>query len=568
MAFLGVDVGGTFTDAVLLGRRTACARRRCRPPRGRRSPCSRRREAAGRDKTSSASRTGRRSRRTRCSSASGARTAFVATAGFEHLLHLRRQDRAPPLPARAPTTRSRSSRSSAATASASAIGPDGVLEPLDLDVAARLSTPRRSRSASSSRSATRSMSGRSPTELRRRLPGGARRRLARGRAGVPRVRARVDHGRRRVPRPRSRRATSMRLATQCDAARAARAARDALVRRRRGARGGCRARSVRAPRAGPAGGRDRSGPGRRGSQASRTRSPSTWAAPRRMCALILGGAPARGSERPVGGLPDPAAGARPPYGWGRRWLTGLARHGRGGPRGAAERRRHARAGLLRTGQHPGHRHRCEPSAGKAAAASGGRLRTRCRRREPRAGRRRSGRCRRGRERRDAARAARGLGRARHRPARHGGSSPSAGAGRSTPAPWPESLEIGRVLVPAAAGVLSALGLVAADERHDQVEAVVVPLADAVQLPAEGEADVRYAGQSFELTVPLGGDIADAFPPGARAALRLRRQGAAARARRGAHGRDSARSTDRAQQQGTLRPRPGCGRARGRDLLGA
>ena len=40
--------------------------------------------------------------------------------------------------------------------------------------------------------------------------------------------------------------------------------------------------------------------------------------------------------------------------------------------------------------------------------------------------------------------------------------------------------------------------------------MVVPLADAGELPAEGEADLRYAGQSFELTVPLGGDVAAAF----------------------------------------------------------
>ena len=31
-----------------------------------------------------------------------------------------------------------------------------------------------------------------------------------------------------------------------------------------------------------------------------------------------------------------------------------------------------------------------------------------------------------------------------------------------------------------------------------------------ELPADGEADIRYAGQSFELTVPLGGDVAEAF----------------------------------------------------------
>ena len=74
----------------------------------------------------------------------------------------------------------------------------------------------------------------------------------------------------------------------------------------------------------------------------------------------------------------------------------------------------------------------------------------------------------------------------------------------------DELEIGTVLVPAAAGVLSALGLAVGDERRDTVRSIVVPLAQAGELPADGEADVRYAGQSFELTVPLGGDIAGAF----------------------------------------------------------
>jgi N-methylhydantoinase A len=67
-----------------------------------------------------------------------------------------------------------------------------------------------------------------------------------------------------------------------------------------------------------------------------------------------------------------------------------------------------------------------------------------------------------------------------------------------------------VLVPAAAGVLSALGLVAADERRDAVRSYVVPLAEAGELPGEGEADLRYAGQSFELTVPLGPRLAERF----------------------------------------------------------
>jgi N-methylhydantoinase A len=74
----------------------------------------------------------------------------------------------------------------------------------------------------------------------------------------------------------------------------------------------------------------------------------------------------------------------------------------------------------------------------------------------------------------------------------------------------EELGIATVLVPAAAGVLSALGLVAADERRDAVRSFVVPLEDAGALPEEGEADLRYAGQSFELTVPLGDDLAERF----------------------------------------------------------
>jgi N-methylhydantoinase A len=74
----------------------------------------------------------------------------------------------------------------------------------------------------------------------------------------------------------------------------------------------------------------------------------------------------------------------------------------------------------------------------------------------------------------------------------------------------DALGIGTVLVPAAAGVLSALGLVLADERRDAVRSYVVPLADAGELPAEGEADLRYRGQSFELAVPLGPGLEERF----------------------------------------------------------
>ena len=74
----------------------------------------------------------------------------------------------------------------------------------------------------------------------------------------------------------------------------------------------------------------------------------------------------------------------------------------------------------------------------------------------------------------------------------------------------DELGMTTALVPAAAGVLSALGLVAADERRDAVRSYVAPLEEVGDLPGEGEADLRYAGQSFELTVPLGDDLAERF----------------------------------------------------------
>jgi N-methylhydantoinase A len=74
----------------------------------------------------------------------------------------------------------------------------------------------------------------------------------------------------------------------------------------------------------------------------------------------------------------------------------------------------------------------------------------------------------------------------------------------------EELGSHTVVVPAAAGVLSALGLAAGEERRDAVRSYLTPLEEASGLPAEGEADLRYAGQSFELTVPLQDRLADAF----------------------------------------------------------
>ncbi len=74
----------------------------------------------------------------------------------------------------------------------------------------------------------------------------------------------------------------------------------------------------------------------------------------------------------------------------------------------------------------------------------------------------------------------------------------------------EELEMRTVLVPDGAGVLSALGLVASDERRDRVRSYIVPLREAGELPRDGEADLRYAGQSFELTVPLQPGLEEAF----------------------------------------------------------
>ncbi|MFB6091280.1 MAG: hydantoinase/oxoprolinase family protein [Halobellus sp.] len=93
------------------------------------------------------------------------------------------------------------------------------------------------------------------------------------------------------------------------------------------------------------------------------------------------------------------------------------------------------------------------------------------------------------------------------------------------------LGIGTVIVPLACGVLSAYGLLSADEQHDAVRTHRASLADAdpetideryADLEAEvladardpeaatvrRRADLRYAGQSFELTVDVGG----AFDP--------------------------------------------------------
>src|SRR5262249_5669136 len=60
----------------------------------------------------------------------------------------------------------------------------------------------------------------------------------------------------------------------------------------------------------------------------------------------------------------------------------------------------------------------------------------------------------------------------------------------------EELEVPAVLVPRAAGVLSALGLAAGDVRRERVRSHVVPLAVAGALPAARGAPARARGRAF------------------------------------------------------------------------
>ncbi|MDS0300865.1 hydantoinase/oxoprolinase family protein [Halogeometricum sp. S1BR25-6] len=101
-----------------------------------------------------------------------------------------------------------------------------------------------------------------------------------------------------------------------------------------------------------------------------------------------------------------------------------------------------------------------------------------------------------------------------------------GAGPMHAAALADGLDIGTVVVPRACGVLSAYGLLAADEKHDSVRTLRSSLAGVdvdtvegaydglrddvladVETPADATvsraADLRYDGQSFELTVPVG-----------------------------------------------------------------
>jgi N-methylhydantoinase A/oxoprolinase/acetone carboxylase beta subunit len=94
-----------------------------------------------------------------------------------------------------------------------------------------------------------------------------------------------------------------------------------------------------------------------------------------------------------------------------------------------------------------------------------------------------------------------------------------GAGPLHAAAIADELGMRRLLVPRASGVLSALGLAAADRRRDRARTVLLH-GDALTSEAlaveDGDAayDVRYRGQSFELTIrdvePDPGAVREAF----------------------------------------------------------
>src|SRR4029453_12826505 len=93
MAILGVDVGGTFTDAVLLDDGRVSTGKVLTAPRQEESVLAAAR-AAGASGQVERFAHGTTVATNALLERKGARTAFVTNAGFEHLLHLRRQTRA------------------------------------------------------------------------------------------------------------------------------------------------------------------------------------------------------------------------------------------------------------------------------------------------------------------------------------------------------------------------------------------------------------------------------------------------------------------------------------------
>ena len=363
MRLLGIDVGGTFTDAVLVeeGRVTAVkvptASRQEDSVLAAAAALGVRLGAAGVDRFTHGTTVATNTLLER----SGARTAFVTTEGFEHLLHLRRQDRAHlyRLSEQHPEPLVPLERCHGVS---ERIGPLGCPLPARARVATgdRRGGDRRLPALQLSRSEPRARGRRGASAA---LSGGARRRLARARSRVPRVRARLDDRRRRLPRPADGPVPA--LARRCvRRGRAARAARDALLGRRHLDRGGSR----------PSGADPRLRTCRRGDR----RRPDRESGRRRERNLarhgrhLDGRLPDRGRRsrplaRALGRRPSRAAAdGRHPYDRGRRRVDRLARPRRRVARRPAQRGRRSRARLLRPWRDRADGHRREPDARTAA----------------------------------------------------------------------------------------------------------------------------------------------------------------------------------------------------------
>ncbi len=157
--------------------------------------------------------------------------------------------------------------------------------------------------------------------------------------------------------------------------------------------------------------------------------------------------------------------------------------------------------------------------------------------------------------------------------------PFGGAGPMHAAAIAAELEIDRILCPRAGGVLSALGLCASDRRQDtartvmlsgdsltgeRIAAAVEELIDGLDSGAEAEPEVvyemRYAGQAFELPVsgstrPDPADLAERFAAAHEQALRAPRSRGRGRARPHPPGDGHPRSpppTHRSQRSGRAR----------------
>ena len=486
----------------------ACGPRRCRRPRARRSRWSRRPRARRRRRGVERFTHGTTIATNALLERKGARTAFVATEGV--------RAPAPPAPpdprASLPALRAASGAARAARAllrrAASGSGPTACssrstsnrLPEIDAEAVA-VCLLFAFRDSSHERAVA--------EELRRRLPGRARRRVARDLPGVPRVRARLDDGRRRVPRARCSPATCVAGGAVCarrGCPSRSSCARPAASRRSRRLRASLRSRSS----PGPAGGCRRGGLGRRAGGVENAISFDMGGTSTDVCLIV-------GRRRPSGRPSATSAACR----------SGCRRvdiHTVGAGGGSIVWRR--RGGALRVGPQsagadPGPacygRGGTRPTVtdanlvlGRLPGALAGRARARPRRGRAGPRRLRPGGGRRRRERRDAARAPGRLGRARPRSARlrarrvrRRRAAARVRARRASSGSERCSSRRRRACSPrsgssrATSGATTCARTCARSRRP-------------ASSPDEGEADLRYRGQSFELTVPLGGDLAERF----------------------------------------------------------